>query len=64
MMITANIWRIVQNCKIWIQKFVESNIEFFFLTSAAAAAVVTHSQSQAADSQATVAKDSTVHQSV
>ena len=60
---TADIWRIVQDHKIQIQKLVESNIEFFSLTSAAAAAAVTHSQSQAADSQATVAEDSTVHQS-
>ena len=64
MIIIANIWEIVQDHKIQIQKFIESNIEFFFLTSAAAAAVVTHSQSQAADSQATVAEDlqSTIQQ--
>ena len=55
---TADIWEIVQDCETQIQKFVESNIEFFSLTSAAAAAVITHSQLQAADSQATVAEDS------
>ena len=60
---TADIWEIVQDYEIQIQKSVESNIEFFSLTSAAAAAAVTCSQSQAADSQATVAEDSTVYQS-
>jgi len=62
MMMIADIWEIVQDCEIWIQKFVESNIESFSLTFAAAAAAVMCSQSQAADSQATVAEDSTVHQ--
>ena len=63
MMITADIWEIVQDHEIQIQKSVESNIEFFSLTSAAAAAAVTCSQSQAANFQATVAEDSqsTVH---
>ena len=63
MIMTADIWKIVQDHETQIQKFVKSNIESFSLTSAAAAAAVTHSQSQAADSQATVAEDSTVHQS-
>ena len=58
MTMTADIWKIVQNYKIQIQKSVESNIEFFSLTSAVAAAAVMYSQSQAADSQATVAEDS------
>ena len=60
---TVNIWEIVQDCETQIQKSVESNIEFFSLTSAAAAAAVMRSQSQATDSQATVAENSTIHQS-
>ena len=63
MTMTADIWKIIQDHKIQIQKSVESNIKFFSLISAAAAAAVTHSQLQTADFQATVAEDSTVHQS-
>ena len=41
MTIIANIWKIVQDCEIQIQKFIESNIKFFFFTFAAATAVIT-----------------------
>ena len=58
MTMTADIWEIVQGCKTWIQKSVEPNIEFFSLTSAAITVAQTCSQSQAADSQATVTEDS------
>ena len=55
MIITADLWKIVQDHKIQIQKLVESNINFYFLTAAGAQI---WSQSQAADSQATAAEDS------
>ena len=59
----ANIWEIIQDHKIQIQKFVESNIEFFSLTSVIIVATVTCSQLQAADFQVTIAEDSIVYQS-
>ncbi len=62
MTMTADLWEIVQDHKIQIQKSVESNINFY---SHSTAALQMWSQSQAADSQATVAEDSqsTVQQS-
>ena len=48
----------IQSLKTSIQKPVESNINFFSLTPAATTVAQTCSQSQAADSQATVTEDS------
>ena len=54
---TADLWKIVQDQEIQLQKSIESKINVF-LISTAAAAVQTRAQSQAAESQTTIAEES------